>query len=196
MTHSIDVTKFIKKTLIPHVEYLVTDASPATGLIYVVNNFISGHLRMRGKGGGRYPYQYLAMIDSVFGYEQNTIEVCSGTVDLASIAVDINPKSNANVIDDAQVLSKIEDNTFSRWRCDPPYNEKRAKGMYGCEFPLLSKLLKAGARVVKQGSLMFLLCAQNYQICPRNVKRIGVIPITVVPNNEIRMLNIYVKLAT
>jgi hypothetical protein len=60
--------------------------------------------------------------------------------------------------------------------------------------PVTGKLLKAGARVCKVGSLMFLLLGpQNYQMCPAGVKRIGWIAITIVPNNEIRCLNIFYK---
>ena len=48
----------------------------------------------------------------------------------------------------------------------------------------------------KVGSLMFLLLGPvNYQICPQGVKRVGWIGITVVPNNELRTLNIYYKYA-
>ena len=84
-------------------------------------------------------------------------------------------------------LTKFLMATFDRWRCDPPYNSQTAKGMYGTGLPVTSKLLKAGARVCKPGSLMFLLLGpQNYQICPTGVKRIGYVNITVVPNNEIR----------
>lgn len=55
---------------------------------------------------------------------------------------------------------------------------------------------KAGARVCQVGSLMFLLLGpQNYQMCPIGVKRIGYVDITVVPNNEIRCLNIFYKYA-
>jgi hypothetical protein len=55
-------------------------------------------------------------------------------------------------------------------------------------------LLQAGARVCEVGSLMFLLLGpQNYQWHPKGVKRIGWIAITVVPNNEVRALNIFYK---
>jgi hypothetical protein len=77
---------------------------------------------------------------------------------------------------------------------DPPYNISTARDMYDTELPSSLKLLKAGARVCKVGSLMFLLLGpQNYQICPAGVRRIGWIPISVVPNNEVRCLNIYLK---
>ena len=46
--------------------------------------------------------------------------------------------------------------------------------MYNTSLPEAAKLLKAGARVCKVGSLMFLLLGpKNYQICPQGVKRIG-----------------------
>ena len=83
-----------------------------------------------------------------------------------------------------------EDEIFDRWYCDPPYNELNALKMYDTRLPSRQKLLKEGVRIIKNNSLMFfLLGAVNYQI-----SRIGMIFITIVPNNEIRTLNIYCKL--
>ena len=76
------------------------------------------------------------------------------------------------------------------------YNDRTAKEMYGTSLPAPIKLLQAGARVSKVGSLMFLLLGpKNYQICPQGVKRIGWIGLTVVPNNEVRSLSVYYKYA-
>ena len=62
--------------------------------------------------------------------------------------------------------------------------------------PSRQKLLKESARVVKKGSLMFFLIgAVNYQICPSEIERIGMIFITIVLNNETRTLNIYHKIS-
>jgi hypothetical protein len=41
-----------------------------------------------------------------------------------------------------------------------------------------------------------LLLSHNYQHCPIGVKRIGRISISVIPNNEERVLNIFLKLGT
>jgi hypothetical protein len=147
---------------------------------------------MRGKGLGAYPFRYLEMLDTVFGADSNTIEVCSGSVK-DCFTVDINPECNPDLVADGQDLSEIRDNSFTRWRCDPPYNEKTASKMYNTKLPSLGRLLSEGARIVKPGSLMFLLCSQNYQWCPANVKRIGIITMTIVPNNELRACNIYIK---
>ena len=60
--------------------YIIIQATPATGILYVTKNspdFISGHVRLRGRNNGRYPYNYLEMIETIFGPEENTIEVCS-----------------------------------------------------------------------------------------------------------------------
>jgi hypothetical protein len=141
-------------------------ADPATGILYITENspfFISGQVRMRGRNGGRYPYHYLEMIDNIFGKEDNTIEVCSGSVRGKRIAtteiqrqsqsssstcftVDINPNTNPDLVADGQRLEMIPDGTFNRWRCDPPYNIRTAKEMYGTDLPNTSKLLKEGAR--------------------------------------------------
>jgi hypothetical protein len=185
--------------------YLDVYAHPATGRLYVTPNsphFISGHVRLRGKDGGRYPYNYLEMIDNIFGREDNTIEVCSGSVrgrvngELFStcFTIDINPETEPDLVEDAQTLNSVPNNKFNRWRCDPPYNQNTAQKMYGTSLPVTGELLKAGARVCKVGALLFLLLGpQNHQWCPRGVKRIGWVAITIVPNNELRAMNIYYK---
>lgn len=184
-------------------KYFTVPASPTTGILYITENnpeFISGQIRVRGRDNGSYPFNYLEMIDAVFGKEDNTIEVCSGMIrkyrSTSCYTVDINPGTNPDLVDDAQKLSSVLDNRFNRWRGDPPYNGKTAKEMYGTNLPSPIKLLQAGARVCKVGSLMFLLLGpQNYQWHPKGVKRIGCIAFTVVPNNEFRALNIYYKYA-
>jgi hypothetical protein len=178
-------------------DYRIIDPAPATGILYITKNspdFISGHLRLRGKDEGRYPYHYLEMINNVWGPEPNTIEVCSRNVTDASMTVDIFDLPNVSYVCDGQDLQGIPSNQFDRWRCDPPYNKDTARQMYGADLPSTSKLLIAGARVCKLGALMFLLLGpQDYQWCPPNVKRIGWIAITIVPNNELRALHIYRK---
>jgi hypothetical protein len=179
--------------------YFVIPATQATGILYVTQDnpeFISGHIRMRGRTGEQYPYNYLETINRLFGKEENTIEVCSGNVKDNCFIVDINPDTKPNLISDGQKLSGIPDGKFSRWRCDPPYNLQTAKLMYCTDLPNTISLLNAGARVCKVGSLMFLLLGpQNYQWHPNGVKRIGYVNITIVPNNENRALNIFYKYA-
>src|SRR4030095_10557618 len=166
-------------------EYEIMPADPAIGILYRINGFLSGHVRLRGRPNGSYPYKYLEMLDNLFGAEKNTIEVCSGHCREGRVNVDITPDYCPDFIADAQDIP-IPDNSFSRWRADPPYNGDTAAKMYRTKMPSLIKLLKEGARIVKANSLLFLLCSQNYQICPTGVKRIGIILMTVVPNNEIR----------
>ena len=212
MQHSINLLNLVRRKYDiisrgdANQKYFAVPADPATGLLYVTENnpgFISGHIRMRGRRNGQYPYHYLQMIDSIFGKEEDTIEVCSGMVRKNytlngnhCVTVDINPKTNPDLVADGQALSSIANSTFNRWRCDPPYRMETAREMFGTDLPATIKLLNAGARVCKVGSLMFLLLGpKNYQMCPQGVKRIGWIGLTVVPNNEVRSLNIYYKYA-
>ena len=174
---------------------------PLKGCLFITKDnpsFISGHIRVRGKQGGQYPYKFLQMIDYVFGFEKNTIEVCSGKVTGlidGTTTVDINPYNHPTIVDNGESLTSIKDSTYNRWRSDPPYNTQTASKMYGTSLPNPLNLLKAGARVCKPGSLLFLLLGpQNYQIHPAGVKRIGYINLTIVPNNETRCLNIFYKL--
>ena len=64
-------------------KYFTIPASPTTGILCITENnpeFISGQIRVRGRDNGSYPFNYLEMIDAVFGKEDNTIEVCSGMI--------------------------------------------------------------------------------------------------------------------
>lgn len=187
------------------INYFIIPAYPAAGVFFVTPNsphFLQGRVSMRGKKGGRYPYNYPEMIDSIFGREENTIEVCSGSVSgrkssSSCLTVDINPQTKPDLVCDAQTLDGVPSNEFNRWRCDPPYNANTARLMYGTSLPATALLLRAGARVCKVGALLFLLLGNspNYQPCPPGIKRIGYVNVSIVPNNETRDLNIYYKYA-
>lgn len=153
---------------------------------------------MQAVKGGLYPVNYLKMINEVFGYELNTIEVCSNSVSKNNAyTVDINPERNPVSVDSGEVLEKIQSNFFDRWRCDPPYNEKTAAEMYNTSLPDVGKLLKAASRICREGAILFLLLGPvNRQACPTGIKRIGWIPISVIPSNELRCLHIYTKIST
>ncbi|MGA7042132.1 MAG: hypothetical protein WBY71_00560, partial [Nitrososphaeraceae archaeon] len=75
--------------------------------------------------------------------------------------------SRPDLVEDGQTLSSISNNTFNHWRYDPPYNAETARKMYCTCLSEPAKLLKAGARLCKVGSLTFLLLGPKYyQICP------------------------------
>ena len=103
-------------------EYIIIFPNPAKGVLYITEHspgFISGHVRLGGKNNGSYPYHYLDMIDTIFGKEPNTIEVCSGDMVVnknnCNTTVDINPAKNPDSIfvssteghDQSYVLSYI-----------------------------------------------------------------------------------------
>ena len=162
---TINVGSLIRASpLLQHENYSIFDCHPATGIIYLANNFLSGHVRVRGKNNGQYPYNYKEMIDSIFGTANNAIEVCSNSIEGNSnlTTVDIRPDVKPNYVADGQDMSAIfQDETFDRWYCDPPYNEVNALKMYDTGMPSRQKLLKEGARVIKKGSLMFFLLGRS-----------------------------------
>ena len=83
---------------------------------------------MRGKNGGSYPYKLPELISNFFGEEENTIEVCSGSIKgrnaslspSSPFTVDISPHLKPDYVADAQVLKGIANGTFARWQGDPP----------------------------------------------------------------------------
>jgi hypothetical protein len=150
-----------------HKNYFIIPANPATGILYITENspdYISGHVRLRGKHHGRYPFHYLEMIDNIFGQEENIIEVCSGSVMGNCFTVDINPDTEPDLIADGQKLDGIPNSKFSRWRCDPPYNARTAKSMYGTDLPRTIELLKAGARVCRLSKFGYQSYSNNIEI--------------------------------
>lgn len=186
----------------PDNELLIIKPKPASGLLWITKSspyFLQGRMTLRGRDNGRYPYKYLNILNHIFGAESGkTIEVCSGLSFNypinSTITIDINPDNKPDIVDDAQKLSEIKDSSFNRWRCDPPYNDRTAAKMYNVSMPDIQKLLKAGARVCKTGSLLFLLLGNvQYQQTPDSLKRIGHITISIIPNNELRSLHIYHK---
>lgn len=173
----------------------------ASGVLYITKNspqYLSGHLRLRGRDNGQYPYKYKELIDELFGSSElkTVIEVCSGNISpgLDIYTVDINPDKHPSLVCDGQKLPDNLVNKFERWYCDPPYNTKTASKMYSTELPSFSKLLTAGAKVVQpEGLLFFLLGNVNMQWRPPSLTRIGLLFCTIVPNQEVRNLHIYYK---
>jgi len=198
-----DVLKLVKAKIIRDANYSIFRTDPCKGICFVTDEtpyFIHGRMAVKGNAGGAYPDHYLDFIDAVFGKEYNTIEACSRNVKVevgrTAFTVDVNPDFQPSIVGDAQILAGVPNGRFHRWRCDPPYNPDTAKKMYGTDLPNFKCLVEAGARVCKVGSLLFLLLGpDNYQHVPEGVMRVGLIYISVIPNNETRALNIYYKYA-
>lgn len=173
-----------------------------TGSVYISRDspqYVSGELRLKGRSNGRYPYHFKEMIWELFGRctdSQHEIEVCSGWIKGTPnlITVDINPDRHPTHIGDGQCLPDQWTNKFDRWYADPPYNEKTAKKMYGTSLPSWTLLLSNGARVVKPRGLLFLLLGNvHMQWHPKEVTQIGRLTLSIIPNQESRVLHCYIK---
>ena len=115
MSKTIQVSSIIRaKPDLQYEGYDIINCKPATGLLYLIKNFLSGHVRVRGKDNGRYPYNYMEMIHNIFGTANNAIEVCSNSIQttnttssLKLTTVDIRPETNPNYVADGQDMSSI-----------------------------------------------------------------------------------------
>lgn len=88
--------------------YNTIDCSPATGILYLVNNFLGVHIRVKGRENGQYPSNYKEMIDNVFGFANNAIEVYSNSeAQMSLTTVDIRPETNPNFVADGQDMSYL-----------------------------------------------------------------------------------------
>ena len=190
----LDIIKsgIIRKPDVTFDKYSVYCLTKGVGVLYITKaspQLLSGHIRLRGRNNGRYPYRYKEMIDELFGSSTslNMIECCSGDVKAKSnlYTVDINKDKHPSLVCDAQALPAKLTNSFDRWDCDPPYNHNTATKMYDTKLPSFSRLLTEGARVVKPGGLLFFLIGnKNMQWCPPSLTRIGLLFCTIVPLQE------------
>ena len=117
VSKTIQVYSIIRAKSLQYEGYDIVNCQPATGLVYLINNFLSGHVRVRGRPNGQYPYNYKEMIDSVFGPSNNAIEVCSNSIESNSnlTTVDIRPDTKPQYVADGQDMKALfQDGTFDR----------------------------------------------------------------------------------
>ena len=109
MTKTIQVEDFIMAQHFQDTRYKIINCHPAIGIIYLINNFLSGDVRVHGGPNGQYPYHYKEMIDNIFGVSNNAIEVCSNSIQGNSnsislcyclTTVDIRPETNPDYVAD------------------------------------------------------------------------------------------------
>jgi hypothetical protein len=80
VSKTIQVSSIVRAKSLHYEGYDIINCKPATGLIYLIKNFLSGHVRVKGRNNGQYPYNYKEMIDNIFGVSNNAIEVCSNSI--------------------------------------------------------------------------------------------------------------------
>jgi len=124
----------------------------------VVGLWIMGNdYRVKSKFYGGYPATYLKRVKALFPDKKRVLHLFSGKVDTAAfpgVTVDINPKLQPDIVDDAHTLTKVPLEDFDLVLADPAYS-KEDTVHYGTPMVnrnvvvrTLSKRLRRGCHIV------------------------------------------------
>lgn len=153
------------------------------------------------KFSGAYPAGFLKRVKSAFSevYPKDTNEilhVCSGRINPSEgMRLDINPQYNPDFLDNAETMDSIHNERFSWVQSDTPYNGRASEKYYGRPLLNRAKCIRAMTRVCKIGGYVSLLDQISPNSVPRNLKRIAIIGVTSVPNQDLRVFSVFQKIS-
>lgn len=148
---------------------------------------------------GAFPAGFLKRVkDALYHYYPNNpkdiLHVCSGRVPKnEGMRLDIDPKYNPDFLCNAEEMTMIEDNRFKFEISDTPYNTEAALKYYNKPMLNRAKVLKEMARTTVPDGLIGILDQVMPVSPPRNLKRVGMIGVTSVPNLDMRIFTILKK---
>lgn len=151
------------------------------------------------KFAGSYPAGFMKRVKAAFKevYPKNPnriLHVCSGRISKTEgHRLDISPKYKPNYLDNAETMKKVRSNKYWWVQSDTPYNKRASEKYYGR--PLLDrpKMIRAMVRVCKLGGFVSLLDQISPNSVPRNLKRVAIIGVTSIPNQDLRVFTVFQK---
>lgn len=151
------------------------------------------------KFSGAFPAGFLSNVKSAFKevYPTNPkliLHVCSGRIDpMEGDRLDIDNRFKPDYLDNAETMLKVPSNHYQWVMSDTPYNERASEKYYGRPLLNRSKMIRAMNRVCKVGGFIALLDQISPNSAPRNLKRIALIFVTSVPNQDARIFTVFQK---
>jgi hypothetical protein len=149
---------------------------------------------------GAYPAGFLKDVKLAFKavYPKNTkkiLHVCSGRISpQEGDRLDIDPTYKPDYVDNAETMSKVPSNKYLWVQSDTPYNERSSEKYYGRPLLNRSKMIKAMTRVCKVNGFVALLDQISPNSTPRNLKRVALIFVTSIPNQDARIFTVFQKM--
>ncbi len=152
------------------------------------------------KFSGAYPAGFMKRVKLAFkDYypkdKEDKLQVCSGRIpSCEGMRLDIDPKYKPDFLCNAEDMKPVKSNRFKWVMSDTPYNERASEKYYGKPLLNRSKMLKEMTRVCKVGGFVSLLDQITPNNAPRNLKRIAIIGVTSIPNQDLRVFTLYRKI--
>lgn len=152
--------------------------------------------RVKSKFYGGYPHGYLRRVKALFPDKQKVLHLFAGRVDteiFPGTTVDINPKLNPDIVDDAHSLTKVPLEKFDLVLADPAYSTEDTVH-YGVPMVnrntvirRLSERLASGTHVVWLDQVLPMYAKKDFA----TVAHIGMVKST---NHRFRVITVFKKL--
>lgn len=153
--------------------------------------------RPMAKYKGAYPQGFLQRLNRTLGLkEKQVLTLFCGSSDYGD-TVDIKPEVNPTFIADCRERLPINDCVYDVIIVDPPYDSQNitySEKLYKEGLVRPYSFVKEAVRVCKIGGFICILHQLVYKTLP-DTERYAVIPITTGPNQRIRVLNIFKRVA-
>lgn len=152
------------------------------------------------KFSGAYPAGFLKRVKASFKeyYPKNRediLHVCSGRIPSEEgIRLDISEEYDPDILSNAEDMSELLDETFQWVMADTPYNKKASEKYYNVPMLNRSKVIKEMTRVCKVNGFISTLDQISANNVPRCLKRVALIGVTSIPNQDIRAYTVWRKI--
>lgn len=148
---------------------------------------------------GAYPAGFMKRLKSAFKdfYPKDRLDilhVCSGRISPnEGLRLDIDTQYEPDFVNDAENMVEIEDEEFLWVQSDTPYNKEASSKYYGKPMVNRSSVIKEMTRVCKVGGFVAMLDQISPNNVPRCLKRIALIGVTSIPNQDMRIFTVFHK---
>lgn len=153
------------------------------------------------KFSGAYPAGFMKRVKEAFKEvfpknKSQILHVCAGSISKdEGLTLDIDSKYDPDFLDNAEDMSCLKDESFEWTQSDSPYNERASEKYYGKPLLNRSKMIRAMTRVTKVNGYISMLDQISPNSVPRNLKRIALIGVTSIPNQDMRIFTVFQKVS-
>lgn len=152
-----------------------------------------------GKFAGAYPAGFMKRLKTAFRDfyptdREDILHVCSGRLPSSEgLRLDIDDQYEPDFLNNAENMEDIEDEQFQWVQSDTPYNKEASSKYYGKPMLTRSNVVKEMTRVCKVGGFISMLDQISPNNVPRCLKRVALIGVTSIPNQDMRIFTVFYK---
>ncbi len=152
-----------------------------------------------GKFAGAYPAGFMKRLKTAFKDfyptdREDILHICSGRIPSGEgMRLDVDDQYEPDFLNDAENMEDVEDEQFQWVQSDTPYNKEASSKYYNRPMLNRSKVVKEMTRVCKVGGFIAMLDQISPNNVPRCLKRVALIGVTSIPNQDMRIFTVFHK---